>query len=144
MSCGNGANPMRWNCQTQGCFNLKKRPKIERFADCLPGRIAFSDIDAIVEVCGNLLLLEWKDHREVGTGQRILFERLTALCPATVLIVEGDAEDMAVASVTTVSDGQFSPSEPADLDDLRATIHAWSDWAMQNSAVRRQQEAMCR
>lgn len=32
----NGANPMRWDCTTQGCFNLKKRPKVEVFADCLP------------------------------------------------------------------------------------------------------------
>jgi metallo-beta-lactamase family protein len=61
MSRDNGFNPMRWDCAEQGCFNHKKRPKIELFADCLPGRIAFSDIDAIAEINGNLLLLEWKD-----------------------------------------------------------------------------------
>jgi len=84
MSPDNGANPMRWDCRTQGCFNLKKRPKIERFADCLPGRIALTDVDGVTELCGNVLYLEWKSHQGLGDGQRILFERLTALCPATV------------------------------------------------------------
>lgn len=74
----------RWDCRTQGCFNLKKRPKIERFADCLPGRIAFTDVDGVIELCGNFLYLEWKSHQDLGGGQRILFERLTALCTASV------------------------------------------------------------
>ena len=143
MSRDNGANPMRWDCQRQGCFNLMKRPKIEMLADCLPGRIAFTDIDGVTEVCGNLLLLEWKDHQEVGTGQRLLFERMTLLCPATVLIVEGDAQDMSVRSVSTVSGGVISPSEPADLDGLRSQIRQWRDWALANPALRVAQEASC-
>ena len=36
----NGYNPLRWDCERQGCFNLKRRPKIEVFADCFPGRIS--------------------------------------------------------------------------------------------------------
>lgn len=62
----NGYNPMQWNCERQGCFNVKKRPKIEMFADCLPRKISFSDIDGIVEINGNLLLLEWKDHQKIS------------------------------------------------------------------------------
>jgi hypothetical protein len=53
----NGYNPMRWNCEKDGCFNVKCRPKIEQFADCFPGRIAVSDIDGIVEINGRLGLL---------------------------------------------------------------------------------------
>jgi hypothetical protein len=143
MSRDDGANPMRWDCAKRGCFNLKKRPKIERLADCLPGRIAFSDVDAIAEVCGNLLLLEWKGHQGLSTGQRILFERLTLLCPATVLVVEGDAEDMTVGSVTTVWRGRVLPPEAADLDGLRRRIQAWAEWALANSALRRPQGASC-
>ena len=135
MSSANGCNPMRWDCATQGCFNLKKRPKIERFADCLPGRIAFSDIDAIVEIGGNLLLLEWKDHPHVSTGQRVLFERLTRLCPATVLVVEGDAEHMEIVAVTTVWQGAFSAAEQEDLEGLRTRIKQWAGWALQHPAV---------
>ena len=135
MSSANGCNPMRWDCATQGCFNLKKRPKIERFADCLPGRIAFSDIDAIVEIGGNLLLLEWKDHPHISTGQRVLFERLTRLCPAAVLVVEGDAEHMEIIAVTTVWQGAFSAAEKDDLEGLRTRIKQWAGWALQHPAV---------
>lgn len=144
MSSDNGTNPMRWDCARQGCFNRKKRPKIELFADCLPGRISFGDIDGIVEINGNLLLLEWKDHQEISRGQRILFERLTRLCPATVLVVEGDAEDMAVTSIRTIWNGAIPESEPGDLEKLRQYIRMWSDHALANSALRQKQEEPCR
>lgn len=137
MSHDNGANPLRWDCATQGCFNQKKRPKIELFAECLPGRIAFTDIDAIVEINGNLLLIEWKNHAELPTGQRILFERLTLLCPAAVLVVEGDAEQMAVTSIRTVWQGIVSPSEPGNLHRLRQEIRAWAQWAIAHPAFQR-------
>lgn len=141
MSHDNGANPMRWDCSRRGCFNIKKRPKIELLADCLPGRIAFGDVDAIVEVCGNFLLLEWKDHTQLGTGQRLLFERLTLLCPATVLIVEGDAEAMTVSSIRRVWRGVISSAEPADLEGLRDRIRVWAEAAMANPAMRECREA---
>jgi len=136
----NGANPMRWDCATRGCFNVKKRPKIERFADCLPGRIAFTDVDGIVEINGNLLLMEWKEHRGVGVGQRILFERLTRFCPATVLIVEGDAESMAVDSVATVWGGRIGPPQPVNLNGLCEMIRDWAGWALDNPVIRQQRE----
>ena len=143
MSRDNGRNPMRWNCETQGCFNIKKRPKIELFAECLPGKIAMTDVDGLTEVCGNLLYIEWKDHPGLSLGQRILFERMTALCPATVIIVEGDAEEMTVSSICIVWNGTIGSREEADLEDLKNTIRAWSDWAIANSAVRQLQEASC-
>ena len=59
MSNDNGYNPMQWNCKTQGCFNLKKRPKIEVFSACLPGKMAFSNIGAATERNGNLLIIQW-------------------------------------------------------------------------------------
>ena len=136
MSHDKGFNPMRWECDRQGCFNRVKRPKIELFADCLPGRIAFSDVDAVTEVCGNFLVLEFKDHQELGTGQRVLFERLTRLCPVTVLLVEADVATMTVHSIAVVAEGVISPWQPADLDDLRARIQAWSDMAVAHFPLR--------
>ena len=140
MSHDHGANPMRWNCAKQGCFNRVKRPKIEIFADCLPGRIAFSDVDAIVEINGNLLL-EWKDHQEISRGQRILFERITRLCPATVLVVEGDAETMEVDSIRTVWKGNIEKPVPANVELLRWYIRDWADYALANSAQCRARSA---
>ncbi len=133
----NGANPLRWDCTVQGCFNRKKRPKIEIFADCLPRRIAFTDVDGIVEVCGNLLLLEWKEHRQLPTGQRLLFERLTRFCPAAVFVVTGDAERMQVESVRLVWRGVVGPAEPMGLEGLRREIRAWSLWAAKTPAWKR-------
>ena len=46
MTTANGANPLRWDCAKRGCFNEKKRPKIEVFAECFPGRISFGKIIA--------------------------------------------------------------------------------------------------
>ena len=99
MSPNDPPHVLHWDCQKHGCFNQKKRLKFRRLSDCLPGRIAFTDIDAITEINGNMLVLEWKDHTELTRGQRILFERLTRVCPAAVLVVEGDAEHMIVISV---------------------------------------------
>ena len=126
----NGANPMRWCCEKQGCFNLKKRVKLEEFAECLPGRMAFGDIDGITEIGGNFLIQEWK-ARGAGlpTGQRIMFERLTASSPFIVLVVEGDAETMVVKHITKIWHGKVGKRDVATLDTLKATIKAWAAWA---------------
>jgi hypothetical protein len=107
------------------------------------GKIAFTDVDGLVEIKGNLLLLEWKDHQALHAGQRILFERMTLLCPATVLIVEGDAQQMTVSTVRTAWEGRIGPPAEADLDSLRRDIREWADWAFDNPVVRRRQEALC-
>ena len=143
MSCDNGHNPMEWNCEKQGCFNLKKRPKIEVFAECFPGRISFSDVDALCEINGNLLFLEWKeDGRSLKTGQRILCQRITNLCPAVVFIVEGNAETMEVESYRMVYEGKFSPplqDDPiaVDLAGLKQQFTEWAEWATQNPAMKK-------
>lgn len=125
---------MNWDCARQGCFNRKKRLKFAVFADCLPGKISFTDVDGLVEIGGNLLFLEWKDHQRLGTGQRILFQRLTRFCPATVLIVEGDAEDMSVEAMATAWGGQIGPFQAATLKTLREAIRQWSNWALVHPA----------
>ena len=135
MSASNGYNPMQWDCVRQGCFNLKKRPKIETFADSLPGKIAFSDVDGVVEINGNLLFMEWKSHGDIPRGQRILFERLTRFASATVLIVEGDAETMQVETICHVHEGRFGEPSPANLASLKKLIADWSRWAARHPVM---------
>ena len=136
MSCDNatGRNPMRWDCKKQGCFNVHKRPKIELFADCLPGRIAFSDVDGVVEICGNLLALEWKEHRRVPRGQHLLFTRWTANGPATVIMIIGDARTMTVEEIAFVHKGVIGPWQDADFEGVRQYIRDWEKWARANPA----------
>ena len=134
MSCDNGWNPLRWDCETQGCFNVHKRPKIELFADCLPGRIAFSDVDGITEIKGNLLVLEWKNHRRIPRGQLLLYTRWTAGGPAAVLLIVGDARNMTVEEVACVYGGVIGPWCEMDIAGLRHEIQAWSNWAVAHPA----------
>jgi hypothetical protein len=135
----NGYNPLRWDCEKRGCFNLKRRPKIELFADCFPGRMSFGDVDGIVEVNGNALLLEWKsEERDLPAGQRILYERLTRNSPVSVLIVVGDAETMAVEASAIFFEGTRYPPEgfePADLAIIRHHMTTWSAYAASHPAL---------
>lgn len=124
-----GYNPMRWNCDSRGCYNVKQRPKIEYFAGALPGKIALSDVDATCEVNGHFLFLEWKsgDPREIPTGQRIYAQRLTALSPRiTYVIVCGDAETMSVTHVRSARKGVLHDWQECDLEGLFDRIANWA------------------
>ena len=127
MSSPFGYNPMRWKCYERGCFNVKKRPKIEIFAECLPGKNAFGDIDASAEINGNFLFLEFKEGepRALPTGQRIQAVRLTQLSSRIRLVlICANAETMEVSAVATVHRGQISQWEPCTTDQLRDRIRA--------------------
>jgi hypothetical protein len=135
----NGYNPLRWDCVGRGCFNLKRRPKIEVFADCFPGRINFGDVDGIVEINGNALLLEWKSEaHELPTGQRILYERLTHSGLCSAMIVIGNAETMLIDATAIFAEGVRHPTygfEPADLQLIKCRLTAWSFWAARHPAM---------
>jgi hypothetical protein len=141
MKESNGYNPLRWDCSRHGCFNVKRRPKIEVFTDCFPGRINFGDVDGIVEVGGNALLLEWKSQaHELPIGQRILYQRLTRCGPVSVMIVIGDAETMFIDATAIFADGVRHPAggfEPADLDLIKHRLIAWSEWAARHPTYKK-------
>jgi len=131
-----GYNPLRWNCEKQGCFNLKRRPKIEVFADCFPGRINFGDVDGVVEVGGNTLFLEWKTAAcQLSTGQRLFYQRVTQSGPFSVIIVVGRADTMSVHATSIFDRGIRYPQdgyEPADLSLIKQRLTAWSRWAVRH------------
>lgn len=129
-----GYNPLRWKCESQGCYNETLRPRIEEFAVCLPGKIAFSDVDGIVEVAGHFLMLEWKAQGgTVTTGQRIMFNRLTALSKkVTVIVVSGHPREMIIESVQVFKNGAPGKPERCNLSQLQARIFAWAKRAEQS------------
>lgn len=122
---------LRYDCERSGCFNLKRRPKIEVFDECFPGNISFGDVDGIVEINGNFLLLEWKCNKgSLPDGQRIMHEKLTASGRrTTVILVVGDAETMEIKRIAVCSNGRYGDFEPCSLSDLRARIRRWADIA---------------
>lgn len=131
-----GYNPLRHDCKSKGCFNLIHRPKIEVFHDLFPGKISFSDIDAIVEIQGNALVLEWKSTgAPIHAGQEIMWRRLTRGGIFTVFFIEGSAKTMEVQSICVLYRGVRHEKEPANLDHVRAKIAGWVKHARANSKV---------
>ena len=88
---------------------------------------------------GNALLLEWKSElRELPTGQRLLYERLTSTGACSVVIVVGDAETMTVDASAIFHEGERFPPrgyEPADLESIKRELAAWSEWAARHPAT---------
>jgi hypothetical protein len=128
----NGYNPMGWNCQKDGCFNLKKRPKIELFAECFPGKINFGDVDGIVEINGKALMLEWKSNQgRIPVGQKIMYERITKNKILTVLCVIGNAETMECQKYCLFFDGNQTQFKECSLDLVKKIICRWVNFANQ-------------
>ncbi len=122
-------NPIHHDCEKKGCWNQQYRPKIEFFYHALPRKLTMSDIDAVAEVNGSFLFLEWKSYKgELPVGQRILAERITALSPkVTYVIVQhepGNTE--AVEYIMVVHGGKFSPWVPSSIEDLFHRVERWA------------------
>ena len=121
-----GFNPMRWNCDSQGCFNIKCRPKLEVFSECFPRRINFGDVDGLVELNNSFLMLEWKDkNSSITKGQKFTYIRLSAINHSAVIVVNGSAETMRVESFFTFQNGQQKDLQNGTLEDLKTKIRGW-------------------
>lgn len=130
-----GFNPLRWVCEKQGCFNLKRRPKIEVFAECFPRRINFGDVDGIVEINGKALFLEWKGHEgDIPTGQRIMHERLTCDGKFTTICIVGNAETMECSSYGLFFNGKWCGYKKGNLETIKNVIKKWVQYAERRSA----------
>jgi len=120
-------NPLRWNCEIQGCFNRQKRPKIEVFKNCFPGRIALSDVDGMAEMSSNGTLLEWKPAPiELSFGQSLAYHNLTKSKQLIVICVAGDAETMEVSHMGEWYGGKWSGWRQANLFDVQYTFYKWA------------------
>lgn len=130
------SNPLRWDCDKRGCFNVKKRPKIELFAECFPGNIMMSDIDGETEINGKWLRIEWKeDGAPLTNGQRINYRKLTQQTETVVYIVHGDAETMEITNFDCfyngkLEEGLYDPGKQETcLEQLKAEFVRWAEWA---------------
>jgi len=124
-----GYNPIRWDCERQGCFNVKCRPKIEVFADCFPGKINFGDVDGIVEINSKALLLEWKTEKNISRGQQIMYERITSSGLISVLCIIGNAETMESEEYCIFFNGRQSKWRIGKLGEIKTRIRKWVTWA---------------
>jgi hypothetical protein len=131
-----GFNPMKWNCETQGCFNVKRRPRIEVFHDCFPGKINFGDVDGIVEIAGRGLMIEWKTSLiDLPFGQKTMYKRLTQSKLITVFIFVGNAETMQIDQVASYIGGRFADFQDCNLERAKEMIRLWADAAISGNAI---------
>ena len=130
---------MRWVCDRDGCFNTKMRLRLGVYDHCFPGAIGLSDVDGAVELNGYFLWLEWKaSPAPVPTGQRIMFERLTAPDERfTVFVVEGDPATMTPRVLRIVSRGSWTRPRAVDHRDLCMFIERWARSAAASPALGR-------
>lgn len=121
---------LRWDCEKRHECYLKQLPKWGCIEDCFPGKIAPTDVDGMVEINGNFLFLEWKRPNVIlTTGQRIMFERLTATCPASVFLINGDPLTTTPSKLQIFRDGRVVFDEKCDLETLRSFCSRWAYWA---------------
>lgn len=117
---------LRWDCKKSGCFNVERRPKIELFDDCFPGAIAFGDVDAIVEIDGRVMLMEWKgDGGEVKGGQRIMYQRISKDFDVTVCVVHGNAKTMEIEEFSFYLNGRLLSTRKTGFMDLKRQLRNW-------------------
>jgi hypothetical protein len=136
-------NDFEWDCDKSGCFNKKRRLKFGCFFDVLPGNISFSDLDGIVEYRGNALIIEWKYYDydypptdgDIPKGQRIMFENMSRLGAASIIVVAGNPEDMSVRYIKEYHGGEISRWIPSSHKNLLAAVSAWVAWARNNSKI---------
>ena len=124
-----GFNPMRWDCQTDGCFNVKRRPKIEMFGDCFPGKGSFGDVDGIVEIRGCFCLLEWKSGTApLPRGQERMMIAFTRQPGNIVFVVNGNAQTMVVTGYFVFWHGKRMEPVQATLGTVKERIRKWVAW----------------
>jgi len=135
-----GFRSFGYSCEQSGCFNQKHRMKFGIFYDALPGKISCTDVDATVEVNGSFLFLESKsgEPRPLPTGQRLYFERLTALSQRiTAVILCGDCENMEFHALLVVHNGRIGDWQPTTTEILQQRIRRWALRAQGVAVLRR-------
>jgi len=99
------------------------------FGDVFEGsNIRASDVDGVVERYSRILLIERKGSREIGEGQRILFEAFSRNSKRQVVLVFIGAVD-APSEYCTFQDGVQSEWKATNRDDMLSRLRSWRNRA---------------
>ena len=128
MCRGVGMTTFNHQCKHQdGCWIATNAAPFGLLQDCFGGKIRPTDIDGVVERNGEFLFFEWKrNYIPLPTGQRILFERLSAKPGITVFVVWHDTD--APGSITKAGlfkNGRYKGEKETDLTGLRKACSQW-------------------
>lgn len=95
----------------------------------LPGKVAPTDIDSVLETNGHFLIMEMKPEGvALPMGQRIMLRRLLKLAPEriTILVVRGEGERVEVSELDT--HGDLVQTRTMTQDELGSLVAAWFDF----------------
>lgn len=109
--------------QTAGGLGLRDYRWV---APKLPGRVAPTDIDSVLETNGHFLIMEMKPEGvSLPMGQRIMLRRLLKLDPEhiTILVVRGEGERVEVSELDT--HGDFANTRWLSQDELGDLVASW-------------------
>jgi len=129
---------LRWDCEKSGCYCKACLPLFGDLNTAFDGRIAFSDIDAVVEKNNHFLFLEWKTTEKeprMSEGQNRLYLALSSLKDTTVVVVSGSPGQGPVHGVMVYSKGKRGTWGPTDRRGLRLRISAWYSRAKSNRST---------
>ncbi len=134
MNAPDGFNPIVWDCLKTGCFNYHRHFDIEHFAQCFPRKIGFTDLDAFVELNGHFLIVEFKaKNADLTVGQRIAFERLTAVSAnISIVVVRCDYRSSEVFGFKRIFAGKSHDWRECDYDQLIGLVSAWAERVQKN------------
>jgi hypothetical protein len=104
--------------------------------ECLPGRIAVSDIDGSLERKGNFLFIETKaEDASIPYGQYRLYEQLCYTGVGAVLFVYGDTDNPAYYQKMIMDKHgavNLSNKKGTNRKHFAKLIRSWYDWANKN------------
>lgn len=117
---------IRHCCETHGCYVKTQTPDWGFLDSSFSNKIRVGDIDGIVEANGRLLILEWKSFiGDIPVGQRIMFEKITALSQIIVFVISGDPVESVPEHISIYSNGSVVADEDCDKEKLRKYCTAW-------------------
>lgn len=97
----------------------------------LPGKIRVGDADGLLEIAGNVLLIEAKGpNAPIPEGQRIMYRRLSRRPGFCVLVVWGEAQQP--IRVRLYLSGDRHRDYPGGGATLEKIIRAWVRHALAN------------
>ena len=121
-----------WDCKDgENCYRDHVLPNWAVFNECfVPTKIKITDIDGAVERNGHLLFFEVKQRtKDIPTGQRILFEKLTEISnriTVILLYIPGPGKEMDIQEYAVFWKGKMTEDwTPTTTEEIQNRVRDW-------------------
>lgn len=138
----NGENPLRWNCESRGCYRKHCCPHIEDFASAFPRQVGMTDVDywTMAEIGNHFLWFDWKSFQDIdpNSGQVRAMRRFSELSPRihVILVHHAPNNPDEILSVCSIHRGRVGKWEPCTKAELKDRIWRWAKAADERRSMR--------